>query len=118
MNMNGVLMAALSGIKMEWTIGTFLTNLKINMTSWVNVVIMLIGLAMLGFAAYKIAHGLISKKGDTNWIMVVLLVVVGALLFANGTSSLSGLGTKGQEAIKGMGGSDASSTILMPFLGK
>ncbi len=99
-----------------WSIGKFLSEFQKNSSSWVNTVVMIIGLAMLGFAAYKIARGVISKKGDTNWVMVIIMIVLGAYMFANGTSSLTTLGNTGKDAVVKMGGDDRhgmpSSTIL------
>lgn len=110
--MSGVLMTVLSGVPM-WSVGNFLTQMKTNSQGWVQAIIMMIGFAMLGFAAYKIAKGLISKKGDTNWIMVILLVVIGAMLIGGGWGGLDTLGNGTQEAIKKMG--QSGGTIVWPF---
>lgn len=105
-------------VSMAWTLGSFLDNLKENMQEWVGVVMLIVGIALLGFAVFKMAQGLISHgKTQVNWVMVVLMFIFGAFLVGTGGtaggvfSAVSGLGQGGVDTIKDLG----KPTILFPW---
>lgn len=104
-------------VSMDWNLTSFLNNLENNMKNWVGGIMMIIGIALLGFAVFKMAQGLISHgKTQVNWVMVVLMFIFGAFLFAAGgggvLDAVKNLGKGGVDTIEGLG----TPTILFPWL--
>ena len=74
----------------SWTIDTFLSNLGDALVKWGGMILIVLGAAMIIAAAFFIAKGLMSQgRGQTNWALVFILLIVGGVFFAGGVSSHS-----------------------------
>lgn len=84
--MNSI-MLTVTGIMLEkgWDLNTFLGNLGTAMKVWGQLIMVVLGVAMLIAAAFFIAKGLMSQgRGQTNWALVILLFVIGGVFLAGG----------------------------------
>lgn len=67
------------------SIGTFIQTMGKNIGSWVKMIVMIIGVIMVGAGIYQTAKNLISHgKGQTNWIVTLALIILGAILMLTG----------------------------------
>lgn len=95
----------MSAIMLAWDLGSFLTNLKSNVQTWLGTIVVLVGLIMVGVAVYQIAKGLISHgRSQTNWFTVILLFLLGGAFFAGGLTWVISIAEGGKATIDGMGG--------------
>lgn len=68
-----------------WSINSFLTNFQNSLSSWGAAVVMIIGTVMVIGSAWHIGKGLLSQgKGQTNWALTILLLIVGGAFMATG----------------------------------
>ena len=95
-----------------WTIDTFLTNLNNSMTTWGKLLVTTFGTAMVIAAVYHIAKGLMSQgKGQTNWVMVLLLLFVGgAMMATTGWSLIVSMSEGFRQSVNDLGGG-----FILPF---
>lgn len=67
------------------SIGTFIQTMGKNIGSWVKMIVMIIGVIMVGAGIYQTAKNLISHgKGQTNWVVTLALIIIGAILMLTG----------------------------------
>lgn len=83
----------------DGSIGTFIQTMGKNIGSWVKMIVMIIGVIMVGAGIYQTAKNLISHgKGQTNWIVTLALIIIGAILMLTGgwqfIKTFSGAGEK------------------------
>lgn len=87
-----------------WSINNFLTNLNKNLNLWGGLLIVVVGLVMVIVAVIKIAKGLMSSKGQTNWVLnIVLFFLGGALAFGGGWSLVQGISQGGSDTLNDLG---------------
>lgn len=96
----------------NWSLNSFLSNLQHSLASWGAMLVMIIGTVMVISAAYHIAKGLMSQgKGQTNWAMTFLLLLVGGAFMASGGWTLLNTMSSGfQDTINTLGG------FALPFI--
>lgn len=71
---------------MDWKINNVLAKVKGNLREWGKLLMMIVGVVMIIFGIFKIAQGMISHgKTQVNWVINILLIVVGALFCAGAT---------------------------------
>ena len=87
-------------LEMGWNIIKFLQSVKNTIGSAAMWIVAIIGAIMFIVGIWLIAKGLMSQgRGQTNWVLAIVLLVLGALLgfgagfglltdFANDTSSV------------------------------
>lgn len=106
--------AAGGGGGTSWSINKFLNNLGLSMQTWGQYIVFAIGGAMVIGAAYFIAKGLMSQgRGQTNWAMTILLLIVGGAFMASATggwSLLQSIASGSKETIEDLGG------VILPML--
>lgn len=69
----------------DGSIGTFIQTMGTNIGSWVKMFVMIVGVVMVGAGIYQTAKNLISHgKGQTNWIVTIALIIIGAILMLSG----------------------------------
>lgn len=72
----------------SFSITNFLGGLKNTMNTWFGVVVIIFGLVLMLWGAWKTTQGLIRQGGhggqSTNWLVVILCFAVGAIFFAGG----------------------------------
>lgn len=95
-----------------WSINNFLTNLNKNLNLWGGLLIVVVGLVMVIVAVVKIAKGLMSSgRGQTNWVLnIVLFFIGGALAFGGGWSLVRGISQGGSDTLNDLG------KIAIPFI--
>lgn len=85
--MNSIMLAVIPKIMLatNWELNTFLNKLGKTMQVWGQLIMIILGVAMLIAAAFFIAKGLMSQgRGQTNWALVILLLVIGGVFLAGG----------------------------------
>lgn len=69
----------------NWSIESFLANLRNTLDRWFGLIVLILGIIMLFVGIYQIARGLMGKgNGQTNWLLTMLLVLVGGLFSVAG----------------------------------
>lgn len=96
----------------NWSLNNFLLRLQTSLASWGAMIVMIIGTVMVIASAYHIAKGLMSQgKGQTNWAMTFLLLLVGGAFMASGGWTLLNTMSSGfQDTINTLGG------FALPFI--
>ena len=75
----------MSGIYMTGSIQGFLSGLFGSVANWGSWIVGIIGGVMVIVGIYQIAKGLMSGgKGQTNWAMAILCLLLGGALAASG----------------------------------
>lgn len=78
--------AGLVTMLLDWRINNVLENLRSSLRSWGAGLMMIVGVVMIIFGIFKIAQGMISHgKTQVNWVVNILLIIVGALFCAGST---------------------------------
>ena len=78
--------------------------------------ISLLGLVMIVVAGWQIGKGLISpQKAQTNWFMVIGLLIVGGLFLVGGIGILGIVANNMGDAVQGLGNGQAINQIL-PYI--
>ena len=99
MNFLNAVMLNTIALMYDGSIGTFIQTMGKNIGSWVKMIVMIIGVIMVGAGIYQTAKNLISHgKGQTNWIVTLALIIIGAILMLSGgwefIQTFSGAGEK------------------------
>lgn len=85
MGMNDVLL--LTGTSNGWTVDDFLKGLGGAMQTWGALIVFVIGTAMVIASVWFIGKGLMSQgRGQTNWFVTILLLLIGGVFMATGSS--------------------------------
>ena len=77
--------------------------------SYVQVIILIIGVVMVGFGIFQVAKNLISHgKGQTNWVVTIALIVIGGtLMLTSGWSVIKNVGNGVSGSLQNMGTGNA-----------
>ena len=88
-----------------WSMDTFLENVQQNTGSYGIIIVTVVGLVMVIIGVVKLAVNLInSGRGQANWVMTILLIVLGCILaFAGGWNVLEKLGKGASDTIYELG---------------
>lgn len=101
--------AALSA---NWSFGKMLGAFQKTAVNYVKIIAMIVGIIMVGVGIYQIAKNLISHgKGQTNWVITFLLIIVGGTLaLSSGWGVVGNLVKGGQDTLDNMGQGNADTT--------
>lgn len=111
---NHMLNRAIATVTMDWDVGTFLRNATSTVKSWGGLVVILIGVVMVIAAVLKAAHGLMSHgKVQTNWAIVILLLILGGAFMVGGFTFVSNIASGGKKTLEELGG---NAIYMRPFL--
>lgn len=93
----------------DWTISNFITSAQKSVMSYVQVIILIIGVVMVGFGIFQVAKNLISHgKGQTNWVVTIALIVIGGtLMLTSGWSVIKNVGNGVSGSLQNMGTGNA-----------
>lgn len=93
-------------------IGTFFTNLKTTLETWGGAFIGVVGAIMLIWAAIQIATAFIShgRGGHTNWLMIILMIIIGGCFFAGGFGIMKTLADVGKQTLEDLSNGPVSPT--------
>lgn len=98
----------------DWSIGTFLTNATSTLKGWGGLFIVLLGVVMIVVAGVLIAKGLMSHgKTQTNWLIVILLFLIGGAFMVGGFSFLSDIAGGAKKSIEDIG---SGTGVILPWL--
>lgn len=87
-----------------FSISTFLSNAQDFAIMIGRYVIIIIGVVMIIAGIYQIAKGLMSGgKGQVNWVMSILCLLVGGALVAGGISWVAKIAGGGKTELESMG---------------
>lgn len=104
---------------LAWDLTTFLRNAATTITTWGGLIVVLIGLIMVIVGVYQIAKGFISHgKQQTNWVVAILLLLIGgALCFGGGWNLVKKVSEGGASTIEQLGdGTTGSIMFMLPYL--
>ncbi len=92
----------------NWSINNLLNNVKNALANWGAVIVTIVGLVMVIVAVVQLAKGLIQgQRGQTNWVMVIILFFVGgALAFSGGWSIVQKISDGGSATLNELGGGE------------
>ena len=103
-------------VLLDWSLNSFLDNLGDSMQYWGELIVFVIGTAMVIAAAFFIAKGLMSQgRGQTNWALTFLLLIIGGAFMATsggGWDLLVNISEGSQKTINDLGGSGGGAAIL------
>lgn len=108
-------------LPMAWDLDSFLTNLGTKMQGWGALIVFVIGTAMVIAAVYFIGKGLMSHgRGQTNWAMTILLLIIGGAFMATGAGGwglLKDIAEGSKQTIDELGGNGGGgATVILPML--
>lgn len=96
-------------------IGNILTSLRNGIGGWGGIIVGIMGAVALIVAVYKLVTGLISQgQKPTNWLVVILLALVGAILITMSLGDVRKL-FKNDDVSTILNGGSASGTDASPF---
>ena len=104
----------------SWDLSTFLKNATSTVTGWLQLIVILIGIIMIGIAIFKIASGLISHgKKQINWVVNIILLILGGAFAMGGFTWVRDIAKDQKDTIDDMGkgnktyaDSSSSKTII------
>ena len=94
-----------NALSADWTISNFIASAQVSIMSYVQVIILIVGVVMVGVGIYQVAKNLISHgKGQTNWVVTIALIVIGGtLMLTSGWSVIKDVGNGISGSLKNMG---------------
>ena len=94
-----------NALSADWTISNFIASAQVSIMSYVQVIILIVGVVMVGVGIYQVAKNLISHgKGQTNWVVTIALIVIGGtLMLTSGWSVIKDVGNGVSGSLKNMG---------------
>ena len=95
------LMASGSG----WSVQNFLDNTNSTLRTWGGVIVSIIGVVMVIVAIFNIGKGLMGGgRGQVNWVLnIILFLVGGALAFGGGWSLVQDVSKGGSDTLNQLG---------------
>ena len=86
-------------------LGTFFSNCKLAIEKWGGSFIGMVGAFMLLVAAILIAKAFLEHgRGQTNWMMLIIMVCIGGAFFVGGFDLMKNLASIGQGTIEVLSG--------------
>ncbi len=84
-------------------ISNLISGFEGNMWTWVGSIAVIAGLIMMIAGIVKIAKGLMSHgQGQVNWVVNILLLVVGGIMVFGGFGAISGFANNiGRDLLNG-----------------
>lgn len=92
----------------SWSISGLLKAGRDSIAGYVQVIIVIVGVVMVGVGVYQVAKNLISHgKGQTNWVVTFALIMIGGMLMlSGGWTVLENIGTGSKETLDDLGKGD------------
>lgn len=94
-----------NALSADWKISDFIASAQVSIMSYVQVIILIVGVVMVGVGIYQVAKNLISHgKGQTNWVVTIALIVIGGtLMLTSGWSVIKNVGNGVSGSLQNMG---------------
>lgn len=103
-------MIAVQNVLLDWKLNNVLREVRLRLIQWGGILMMIFGVVMIIFGIFKIAQGLISHgKTQVNWVVNIMLIIVGALFCAGSsffqslTAEDGGVGTAIADELNSLG---------------
>lgn len=94
------LMCMINNLLLDWSFDNVIDKLQGKLRDWGSGLMVIVGIVMIIVAIFKIAQGLMSHgKTQVNWVINILLIVVGALFCAGGAFFKNTLTADGEDGI-------------------
>lgn len=104
-----------------WDVGTFLTNAKKTIDKWGNLLLKLLGVAALVWAAVltlkKLMASQQSQSQQAGWPTIILLTLVGGGFMIGGFGLAKTIGGGGETSIRQLGGGAIDPSLLLSVFG-
>lgn len=99
----------------SWSLQNLFQNAQTMVKSLGGALLALLGIIMVVVAGVKIAKGLMGGQNSPppNWIMIIVLLVVGGAFAATGITLISKLASGGASQIEELGTSGSGSDIII-----
>jgi hypothetical protein len=94
-----------------WSLNNFFANAKTTLYTLGSAFLCVLGVVMIVVAGVKIGKGLMGGQNSQppNWVMTIVLLLVGGAFAVGGISLISDIASGGQQTIKDLG-NDGGST--------
>lgn len=98
-----------------WSLNNFFANAKSTLYTLGGAFLMVLGVIMIIVAGVKIGKGLMGGQNSQppNWVMTIVLLIVGGAFAVGGISLISDIASGGQQTIKDLGTGTGSSTAII-----
>lgn len=73
-------MYMLSNILADWSMDNLLNGANNKLQTWAALGVAVLGIIMVIVALFKFGKGMMSDRAQTNWVLVIVLFLVGATL--------------------------------------
>ena len=102
------------GNETKWSLQSLLQNGQTMVKSLGSALLALLGIIMVVVAGVKIAKGLMGGQNSPppNWIMIIVLLIVGGAFAATGIGLISNIASGGASQVKKLGEPTADSIII------
>lgn len=102
------------GNETKWSLQNLLQNGQTMVKSLGSALLALLGIIMVVVAGVKIAKGLMGGQNSPppNWIMIIVLLIVGGAFAATGIGLISNIASGGASQVKELGEPTAGSIII------
>lgn len=102
------------GNETKWSLQNLLQNGQTMVKSLGSALLALLGIIMVVVAGVKIAKGLMGGQNSPppNWIMIIVLLIVGGAFAATGIGLISNIASGGASQVKKLGEPTAGSIII------
>lgn len=100
----------------KWSLQNLLQNGQTMVKSLGSALLALLGIIMVVVAGVKIAKGLMGGQNSPppNWIMIIVLLIVGGAFAATGIGLISNIASGGAKQVKELGEPTGSIIIDVP----
>lgn len=88
-----------------WSVQNFLTNTNSTLRTWGGIIVSIIGVVMVIVAIFNIGKGLMGGgRGQVNWVLnIILFLVGGALAFGGGWGLVESASKGGSDTLNQLG---------------
>lgn len=105
---------AISNTGSKWSLSKFFESAKTTVQTLGSSLLMVLGVIMIVVAGIKIGKGLMGGQNSQppNWIMTIILLIVGGAFAVGGIGLLAKIAGGGQQTIEDLG-NDTTGSIIM-----
>ena len=103
------------GNETKWSLQNLLQNGQTMVKSLGSALLALLGIIMVVVAGVKIAKGLMGGQNSPppNWIMIIVLLIVGGAFAATGIGLISNIASGGASQVKQLGEPTPTGSIII-----
>lgn len=103
----------------SWSFRNFLSNSATTLRDWANLGFIVIGIVCLIVGIVMLVKGLMTHgRGQTNWVVVVALILIGGALTVSGAYTwVQNIAQGGKETIDDLGGTGMIGLFGMRDIG-